>query len=1482
MKMRKFVCILMALLVMTGSAAPVFAAEIDSAVPLEEAPAALTPIDADGEVGGDYIGSLFPEIPELDLKGVGTALKVTGSTLSFAGRHIYTYLINEEKDAPLLEFISSFAAGVEKSKLIEIQKTLADMTEQLTEIQHQISELRNQITNGFNALQDTVLQGQYTMMVNTYIKPVENDIYDSWAYYMFLCYQSVVIGANEMEDESEKAAALEEAAAMKAILEKEFTNWNTMESQWERWVIDEGGEKGAYVCALAQWEEDTKKIDFDDCLNKLSNLMISVAGEETLFSIREKCLRIQYPLEHQIYEGMNLTFQYVTSLQSRLLVLYRAYTAHLNGKDAVPYDTVEEFEEAQERIKKRTNSYLYDGETAINTVNAANETCGILNLQTPESIHQKMTLKNGETIDVYHVKSNYDGRYYRIAKDSPVLSSDKASFVEGVEDERGTYYRYRYLLTDAYKNSLASSDGRYQVINYDYAGRTLDGLLANCTTPDVLLYLRDACGLTEIDSDTNSLVTGKLYTERDATDGFGTTSIWMSWDYTYHLNARNFSHLTDGLKQCVEIGATHLVNNKGNLNGIPYNQLKYLPIFVDTHLYPADENTGSIVQLSQIPDGCCLVDGDVLDLSNAYDDAQNKSIYVNGNVKIIGGGANREIKHLSIHVAEGANLTIENLYLTGSYDEDGAICCDGAATLTLNGTNKISQGKSGHAIGSSKKQTIDGSISVVNGSNGKLILNSSTGKCVSVDTFNATDIILETSADGFEVQPNSGTLKNCTINSKNGKYDISKLKIENCTWTNYAPYKVVTQTGDLADSGTSNNLILTIDGVQVSTGEDLNKDEKQIQYVYGPALTSAPKKLKLKTSGSDAWYGVSVQVYSNLSNYGSPDGRWMVCQWVEEETAEIPNNNYGFKMKIRTANVSDAGTDANISAAFGYENSDGISWGSMQNLSDRIAGNAFEKNNNETVYIRQDYTADNVNAGEINWVAFKSDMANAAAGWKLYSAEITKMQAGKELETVTICPDQWIVDKNYTYTYPLTAKQGTSYQYAFTVKTSNKRNAGTDSNISYQLVGTKGTTNWVTSSSYIPGNAYEKNDTECFRLTFDKSVGIITGVNVKSDLKHAAAGWHLEYVDVYETNPVGTSPQQHNNGGRLNVNAWIEKGASEKHLTLSDNPAQEEVMETPVLSATSDPNSNSVELEVNPDAKWGNFTAIHIYRADTPNGDYTEVMKLTPDDGFKGMDPNLKQGERYYYKIALEKNDGTLVHFARIFCVKIGTGIVALPDTTVAAEGLDRDDITAALTAAGYDLEEIKEKLLNALKKLSGKSNVEIAFYDLQLYYKDGDQWLPADKEHFPEDGELYVSIPVPEGSDPETDTYYVAHMFSSDDFGKIAGKIETPDVTTHTDDQGQKYLDFSVTGLSPAVIGWTEAEQGDTSTGGEDDNNSSEENKNEDNKNENTAGKGEEESGATATGDTTNLTPWIIAAAASGAAVITAGSVLLIIKKRK
>lgn len=122
--------------------------------------------------------------------------------------------------------------------------------------------------------------------------------------------------------------------------------------------------------------------------------------------------------------------------------------------------------------------------------------------------------------------------------------------------------------------------------------------------------------------------------------------------------------------------------------------------------------------------------------------------------------------------------------------------------------------------------------------------------------------------------------------------------------------------------------------------------------------------------------------------------------------------------------------------------------------------------------------------------------------------------------------------------------------------------------------------------------------------------------------------------------------------------------------------------------------------------------------------------------------------------------------------------------------------------------EKIEAALQTVITQKEGSATEEnTVLYDVTLMVNlnDGNGWIPAGPEHFAADGTLTVTLPYLEGTGKDTHDFTVAHMFTTSDFGKTPGDIETPAVVKT--DAG---IRFTVTGLSPIMVSWTEAKPAD------------------------------------------------------------------------
>ena len=139
------------------------------------------------------------------------------------------------------------------------------------------------------------------------------------------------------------------------------------------------------------------------------------------------------------------------------------------------------------------------------------------------------------------------------------------------------------------------------------------------------------------------------------------------------------------------------------------------------------------------------------------------------------------------------------------------------------------------------------------------------------------------------------------------------------------------------------------------------------------------------------------------------------------------------------------------------------------------------------------------------------------------------------------------------------------------------------------------------------------------------------------------------------------------------------------------------------------------------------------------------------------------------------------------------------------------DAVSEELKDSGFDTvekieEEMQTQIQEELKLPDAEEPVELketVLYDAVLMYKYEEGKLQeADKEHFPEDGKLTVTLPIPEGTDPLTHKYHVVHMFTTAEYGRNPGDVEIfTDLIARPDGNGGYYITFEVTGLSPMMV---------------------------------------------------------------------------------
>ena len=144
---------------------------------------------------------------------------------------------------------------------------------------------------------------------------------------------------------------------------------------------------------------------------------------------------------------------------------------------------------------------------------------------------------------------------------------------------------------------------------------------------------------------------------------------------------------------------------------------------------------------------------------------------------------------------------------------------------------------------------------------------------------------------------------------------------------------------------------------------------------------------------------------------------------------------------------------------------------------------------------------------------------------------------------------------------------------------------------------------------------------------------------------------------------------------------------------------------------------------------------------------------------------------------------------------KVGGRIEITPLTTLPA--------ALQSVSALSNMTKLKSQMVTAVQKVDKNIKAEnTQMLDVTLMIPsvvdNKTVWSPAAKDSFPANGKITVLLPYPEGTGMSGYEFVVVHVFTTDDFGKKVGNMESPSVKKTTDG-----LQVTTTGLSPIMIGW-------------------------------------------------------------------------------
>ncbi|GFR41097.1 hypothetical protein Agub_g1741 [Astrephomene gubernaculifera] len=352
-----------------------------------------------------------------------------------------------------------------------------------------------------------------------------------------------------------------------------------------------------------------------------------------------------------------------------------------------------------------------------------------------------------------------------------------------------------------------------------------------------------------------------------------------------------------------------------------------------------------------------------------------------------------------------------------------------------------------------------------------------------------------------------------------------------------AQYKVTVYTSDIKFAGTDANVFIEVhgemDGQPTTTGRatlnnSKNNFERAAVDVFSLANLPNVGVIKRIVIGHDnsgpgaAWHLNKVDVllvntgqqcsfyYNNWLSRDDPPYKTEVELFPSDGEAQ---QLCRYTIITQTSDIRGAGTDANVSCML---------LGDKANTPTFVLENS--KNNFEKGQ-RDEFVYESVDVGAIKKLQIGHDNKGLGPAWHLDYVEVLH-QARQE--TYYFLADQWLDAKLNTLTITLEPANaaGAKQVYKVSVRTSDKRGAGTDADISIILMGA--TANSAELKLESSANNFERNQTDDFSLNLGHvDIGEIQKIDIGFATQQSAAGklgglfgqqWGLESVEVTHMN----------------------------------------------------------------------------------------------------------------------------------------------------------------------------------------------------------------------------------------------------------------------------------------------------------------------------------------------------------------------------
>ncbi|XP_059150632.1 lipoxygenase homology domain-containing protein 1-like isoform X2 [Physella acuta] len=353
---------------------------------------------------------------------------------------------------------------------------------------------------------------------------------------------------------------------------------------------------------------------------------------------------------------------------------------------------------------------------------------------------------------------------------------------------------------------------------------------------------------------------------------------------------------------------------------------------------------------------------------------------------------------------------------------------------------------------------------------------------------------------------------------------MRKTKEKQITWQCWVT------TSDIKNAGTDANVYICIYGDKSKT-DDIPLDNKGDNFEQGQmdafrfttVEIGKPYKLRVWHDNAGSFPGwhldkIELESMEGKERFVFVCGRWLAegeddKMTIRELPAESPSIKrplplVSYIVQVYTGNKSFAGTDANVYINIFGELGD---TGNRPLKYSKTSKNKFEKGKMD------EFEIEAVTLHKLKKIRIGHDGKGPGAGWFLDKVVIFCKEEKDKFGEVTFNCNRWLAeDKDDGLIEREITVGGTQMlsttSYHVSVRTGDKKGAGTDANVFLKIFGTRGDTGILQlRQSENSSNKFEKGKTDLFKLEAE-DIGKIKKIRIGHDNSKLGAAWYLEEV----------------------------------------------------------------------------------------------------------------------------------------------------------------------------------------------------------------------------------------------------------------------------------------------------------------------------------------------------------------------------------